>query len=317
MNSYFYFLLLFIVKNTGFLLKIKAMILILLSFNLAHAKAKLDVLIINSDASVTKYSEAETAFLSQSNLNIQSINAANFLASQIPGMLRNYQADYYYCIGTKAYLHAHRFLQGQTVVFSSVMNWKRLPVISNSLGIAQEVPIETQLLMYRYLFPEIKKLGILYSTQLNQEFIAEAKRLAKDVSIEIISARLRSEEDLAFSLNHLLDRVDALWLIADPVVLKNEVAVNKIFKKSYLKRVPVFSYNELFIDLGAILVISEDIPTISLQVNSLIEQMISSSPGYSVKSPAGSHIILNKKNLEYYSIKLNKAALNSVNKIIE
>ena len=287
---------------------------------LLSAQEQIDLLIINSDQAIKKYALTQEVFQANQNRPSTVINLADSSEdeSEIVDLIKQDQFKIIYCIGTKAYLLANRVAPEKKIVFSSAINWRRLPVTKQSYGIAQELPAGMQLMMYRYLFPEIKKIGVLYNEQYNQEWLADAIQAAQDVGMDLVGEQVSENQNLSTAIEKLLTEVDALWLIADPLVMADKASVVEIFQQAEIRKKPVFTYNELFIDFGALLVISADIPTIGRQASTWVEELRNDKTiTKRVSNPFGSYIILNMKKIKEYPIRLNKEALGSVNQIIE
>lgn len=294
-----------------------ALLLVLFSHPLFAEKTP-DLLVLNSDYSINKYALMQEVFLKNQNKTSVTLNLAEQTDEQVSDVLRRNKFKIIYCIGTKAYLLAHRLAPEKIIVFSSVINWRRLPESDLSYGIAQELPAAMQLTMYRYLFPEIKTIGVLYSQQFNKQWLPTAKQAAEEVGIEIISKNISADQNVSLAVEELLPEVDALWLISDPLVLTDKTTILKIFKQAANRKKPIFSYSKIFIKFGAQLVISTDIPTIGRQVSALVNSLRhNKTKSKRIGRPVGSHIILNMNKLKGYPIKLNKEALGSVNQIIE
>ena len=295
-------------------------LLLQLFSSMLSAQEKIDLLIINSDHTIKKYALTQEVFQANQDKAATVINLAapSVVESEVVDLIKQNQFKVIYCIGTKAYLLASRVAPNKKIVFSSAINWRRLPVTEQSYGIAQELPAGMQLTMYRYLFPEIKKIGVLYSKQFNQEWLSGAIQAAQDVGIELVGKDVSAGQNLSTAIEELLAEVDALWLIADPLVLADRASVVEIFLQAENRNKPVFTYSEPFIDFGAILVISADIPTIGRQASAWVDDLRNDKTiTERVTNPLGSHIILNMKKIKDYSIRLNKEALGSVNQIIE
>lgn len=232
--------------------------------------------------------------------------------------LKNSGAALIYAIGSNAYQWAAHYAE-QPIVFSSVINWRRQPLREDSYGVANELPSGVPLSMFRYLFPDIKTVGVLYSEKFNSEWLAEATAAAGDVHIELIGEKVAASAEVPEALAKLLPRVDAVWLISDPVVLANEKSAIELFRVSDAKMKPVFAYDDVYVDLGAVLTITADIPTMGVQAAKLAEDVLSDREQIAdrVESPAGSHITLNVGRLQRYRLNLNRQALGSVNRVIE
>lgn len=276
-----------------------------------------NILILNSDLTVEKYRTAQAAFRERIAHPVAEVDLGSVADERV---LRNTIArenpSVIYCIGSKAYLAAQEVARGRTLLFSSVISWRRFPATESTYGIASELPAGTQLTLFRYFFPDIRKIGVLYSEAYNREWVASALEAARDVGIELVARPVRGDPNEV--LSGLLDSVDGLWLIADPVVLAGRGSVERIFQVADSKRKPVFTYDDVFEELGPSLIISIDTPTVGRQAAGLASRLVSGDHiEERVQSPAGSSITLNMRRIEQYSIRLNMEALDSVSRIIK
>ena len=130
-------------------------------------QANEDVIVLSSDRSIRKYAEAEKGFTHQLTTSPKIYNLKK--ESNAVGNVVRDEPSLIYAIGSNAFASVQKNVGGDTnVVFSSVINWKRFPLHKNIYGIAAEVPIGYQLTMFRYIFPKVKKIGVLYSKKYNQ-----------------------------------------------------------------------------------------------------------------------------------------------------
>jgi len=212
---------------------------------------------------------------------------------------------------------AYKLAEKKNIVFSLVINWRRHPIDKGTYGISNELLQGTQLMMYRYFFKDVSKIGILYNSKYNEEWFDIAVESAKDVGISIVGKSINKPGKIESALNNLLPNVDALWLIPDPTVIYDIESVNKLFEQCQAAGKPIYTYDKAFVNLGATLIMSADIPTMIKQsaeiVSSIREDMEIEE---NVQNPAGSHIILNMKKVEEYGLNLNIEALDSVNEIV-
>ena len=278
------------------------------------------VLILNSDMSVSNYALAHTGFKTK----VAAISGEIDLGSKwvdesnVKKTIHSVNPDVIYCIGSKAYLLAYEFAENKNIVFSSIINWRRLPMGKNTYGISVELLPSMQLTLYRYFFPEITKIGVVYSKDYNKEWLETVIKSAKDVGITIFKKSIGKQEDVESALKELLPKVDALWLAPDPIVISKIESVGEMFKQCDNAGKPVFAYNEAFADLGATLIISADITTVGGQAAGIALDLLSGQKrDDKVQTPAGTNVILNLKQVEKYKIKLNEEALDSVNQIIK
>ncbi len=277
------------------------------------------VIILNSDESIYKYSLAQSELKSK----ITNVKGEIDLGSKwideknIKRMILDVNPDVIYCIGSKAYQMAYKLAGKKNIVFSLVINWRRHPIGKGTYGISNEPLQGTQLMMYRYFFQDVNRIGILYSNKYNEEWFDAAVESARDVGISIIGKSISKPDKIGSALNKLLPKVDALWLIPDPMVIHDIESVNKLFEQCQAAGKPIYTYDKAFAGLGATLIMSADIPTMIRQSAEIVSSIIDDQEiEEMVQNPAGSHIILNMKKVEEYGLNLNIEALDSVNKII-
>ncbi|MBM4054255.1 MAG: hypothetical protein FJ264_06185 [Planctomycetes bacterium] len=279
-----------------------------------------NVLIINSDLSIKNYSLAQTGFKSIIPNPKGEINLGSKWkdTSEIEKRIREINPAIIYCIGIKAYLFARELKNDATLVFSSIINWRRLTLDENTYGISSELLPNVQLTMYHYLFPRTSKIGILYSKEYNEEWMNLAREDAEDIGLRLVGVPIGKKTNITSALKKLLNNVDAIWLTSDPMVLSKTDSVRDIFRQCDAADIPVFTYSEAFIDAGATLVISADIPTIGKQAARLALDLLSQKKrNEKVNTPAGSHISINLKKVQKSNLLLNTEALDSVNQIIQ
>ncbi len=299
------------------------LILILLSLFISEslsAKRQGKIVILNSDMSISKYYLAHAEFKSKiTNLEAEVDLGSKWIDEKgIKKMIRKIDPDIIYCVGSYAYQTAYKFARKKNLVFSLVINWRRLPMGKNTYGISNELYQGMQLMMYRYFFPDVNNIGVVYNKVYNKEWFDTAVKSAKEVGIKIIGWPISEPDEVESALNKLLPKVDALWLTPDPTVIHDIESVKKIFKRSEATRKPVFAYNKAFTNYGATLIVSADIGTMGRQAAGLVFNILADQKVTErVQNPAGSHITLNMKKIEEYGLNLNVEALDSVNEIIK
>jgi putative tryptophan/tyrosine transport system substrate-binding protein len=280
------------------------------------------ILLINSDGNVEKYKIAQEEFEKTISASVLEADLGNEkqLESTIKKML-TYNADLVYCIGAKAFSFAKDHFGDKYIVFSSIINCYRLaPFPQKTYGISNELHTRMPLFMFRSIFPDIRKIGILYSEQYTLQWFKDAESQAKELEIEIVGNAVAEKKELLPALENLLSRTDALWLISDPVIIPEKKILYEILKVCDKYRKPVFSYHETYVNYGAVMVVSVDEATIGRQAAGIAMELLSGNmmnPDEKVQFPAGSQISLNLKKTEEYGLEYNKDGLGMVNNIVK
>lgn len=276
------------------------------------------ILIVNSDTSVEKYLTIQQEFETElSSIKITNINLAK---DSLPDILPDINPLLVYAIGSKAYNQVASTIKNKPLIFSSMINWRRFDISPNTYGVELELPAEMQLFMYSYLFPDISSLGVLYSENHNKQWFELAVSQAKEVGLSLYGQNVINTADVSQKLEELLTKVDALWLISDPIVLHDVNQVQQIFDLTNTVKKPIFAYNTLFSKYGAVLTIASDLPTMGRQAADLAKSIIEKQfidTEEKIQLPAGSNITLNLKKVREYNININHSALSSVENIIQ
>ncbi|MBW1786558.1 MAG: hypothetical protein JRK53_08070 [Deltaproteobacteria bacterium] len=279
------------------------------------------ILVLNSNASVEKYRVAQEAFTEAIVHPVIEIDLAEEKYKKTPeveDLLYDEYPDLVYCIGTKAYVLANKFISERDIVFSSIINWRRLPVAKKTYGVSNELHPEMQLAIYRYIFPGITKIGVLYSPDINRQWLDSMVEAGKGMGVKIVGNTVSNAKYTIEALEELLPEVDALWLISDPTVISNKTVIMQIFKACDRQKKPVLSYHEAFTEYGAALIVSVDNPTVGRQAADLTSEIVLNRPvDEKVQLPAGSHIILNRKKADEFGLEYGKMAMSVVNQIVE
>lgn len=279
------------------------------------------ILVINSDASVQKYLDAHDAFqeaVARPVIEIK-LNEPKWKQTEIEDVFYDENPDVIYAIGSKAYAVANKLAGSKPVVFSSIANWRRLPLTDKTYGVSNELHVGMELTLFRYIFPKITTFGVVYS-KTYEDWFKTAQHEAKGIGMTLLGEKISKKQQVIPALQKLLTQTQAIWLISDPDVMSSKDELLSILTECEAKNIPVFSYHESFADFGAVLIASVDDPTIGRQAAGLVTEILAGTTLNAeerVQYPAGSRIVLNLKQVKAYGLPLNEDALGSVTEIIE
>ena len=109
-----------------------------------------------------------------------------------------------------------------------VDSWDK--VGGNITGSSDMAPVESQIKMFKEIDPTIRKIGILYDTsEANSEIqINEVKEIAKKEDLEVEIAGVSSINEIQQTLNSLIKKVDALYMLSDNTIASAVELVAKI-----------------------------------------------------------------------------------------
>ena len=194
--------------------------------------------------------------------------------SDIEDILYDEEPDIIYCIGSKAYLLANKYAPKTPIVFSSIINWLRLPMKETTYGVSNELHAGMEIMLFRYIFPELQTIGVLYSATYTEEWVLHARKTAQEMGVDIVGQKISKQRQVLPALKKVLPQVDAFWLISDPELMSAKEELLNILQECDRQKVPVLSYHETFANFGATLTVSADNPTIGRQVASIVTELI-------------------------------------------
>ncbi len=278
------------------------------------------ILILNSDGGVEKYRLAQNEFKQSLSYPVMALDMAAEKSQRARlRRIRAHDPQLIYCIGAKAYSFATRRLKDHPIVFSSIINWLRLPLSETTYGVSNELHSRMPLMMFRYLFPGIKKIGVLYSERYTAQWFLKARSRAEELGIQLMGTPIQRKGQSLDRLPELFSRAQALWLIPDPLVMPEPSYLYRILETCDQRQWPVFSYHSAFPHIGAVLSVAADDPTIGRQAANIADSVLSGKLGDQerIRFPAGSHITLNLRKVFDYGLEYNQDALSAVNEIIK
>ncbi len=301
---------------------VKTIVIILLFFaiSLLSADEGPKIMVINSNAAIDRYRTAEETFMETLPNPVLKLDLGTeqLKLREMEELLYDHYPDLVYCIGTKAYLLANKFISDRNIIFSSIIDWQRLPTAPKTSGISSELNPEMQITLYRYMLPEIKRIGVLYSPKYNNHWFEKAQKAAEAMDFQLTGASVSKKRNTLSSLKELIKKIDALWLISDPVILSGKETLFEIFKICDRHKIPILTYYPAFAEYGAMMVVSVDDATTGRQAAAMSQEVLSGDKATrKVQLPAGSHIMLNMKKADAYGLKYSERALSAVNRIIE
>ncbi len=90
---------------------------------------------------------------------------------------------------------------------------------SNVAGIRLEHPLEQQLQVLRELFPNKKRVGVVYHPKLSAGLLARAKSLAHGHHIQLVDIKVSRPEHVAATIKKFAKQVDLMWMLGDRTAL--------------------------------------------------------------------------------------------------
>ena len=147
------------------------------------------------------------------------------------------KVDLIYSIGTSAAQNAKQATSDIPVLFSAVTDPVKSGIVEswdkvggNVTGTSDMAPVESQIKMFKEIDPTIKKIGIIYDTsESNSEIqIKQVEEIIKKENLELEISGVSSVNEIEQTLNSLIKKVDALYMLTDNTIASSVELVSKI-----------------------------------------------------------------------------------------
>ncbi|MGO1580670.1 MAG: ABC transporter substrate-binding protein [Peptoniphilaceae bacterium] len=168
----------------------------------------------------------------------------------IPVTAKKFEAegvDMIYAIATPAAQGAKNVVKDIPIIFNAVTNPIEANLVdsneepgSNISGVSDYYPLEKQLKNFLDLFPNSKKLGVLYSPgEINSEVqIKELEKICKSLGIELVKTGVTTTNDVASAMNSMVSKIDSYIAIQDNLASSSASIISKILIEN---KIPSFA----------------------------------------------------------------------------
>jgi len=215
-------------------------------------------------------------------------------------------------IGLLAATVAKENFRKTPIVFCSVFNPERYSLVGDYItGITLNTPVIETLSQIRNLFPDARKIGVLYDPRKNRRTLKQTENLGKTMGFSLIKQKVTSEMDLPNAIRSILVKADLLWIIPDSTILTSD-AIDYILMNSFEDRIPIVTFSEDLVKKGALVAFSPDYVSIGEQAARLVLSILSGKkPDNLFIQPAEKNrLIINQKIANKLGLKLNTEAID-------
>jgi putative ABC transport system substrate-binding protein len=190
------------------------------------------------------------------------------------------------------------------ILYAMVLNPDRFPwhPEQSPCGISLNIDPWRQLITVNRVFPEIKRLGVIFNPEKNRGWFRQAKAVMtlKQMSLAALEVKRRADIPALFAPPG--PEVDAILFIPDQTVISRST-ISYVIKESLRLGIPTFGFNRFFHDSGAALSFIIDYEEIGRRLAGMVHAVVTDN----TCTPAGPPftVWLNDKVIK--TLKLNPA----------
>ena len=206
------------------------------------------------------------------------------------------------------------------VVFGSVTdpNGAGLVGIKNITGTSGAAPIKENLELMRELFPEAKKIGVIYnSSEANSTSeVNNLKKLAKEKGFEVVDKAVTAGVEIIGAANIIAKEADIFYAIQDNTVASYFQSLLEILNKA---KVPIVATNDIYSNEGGFVSQGTTDYGRGYRAGEIAAEILLNGKAPSdiaIETVKDLKIEINKSNMELLGIKVPKSVLDKA-KLVE
>jgi putative ABC transport system substrate-binding protein len=230
---------------------------------------------------------------------------------QIVEKMRELSPDLIVTIGSKSTALLSERIRDIPIVFSAVLN----PISSgfvqsmwssgnNLTGASLDIPIKTQLDKFKLIFPELRKVGVIY-THDTEPVVREARRVCQQIGLELVSVAISSEKEIPGVIQSMGQAVDGLWAVADTLIFTPQ-STQYLLLYSLRNGIPFAGPFTSFVKAGALFTLAWDDKDVGRQSGELALRVLTGEDPkrIPITTPRMIYLILNLRTADQINLKI-------------
>ncbi|NLM05954.1 MAG: ABC transporter substrate-binding protein [Tissierellia bacterium] len=202
------------------------------------------------------------------------------LTNSIPQSIAKEGVDIIYAIATPAAQGAKNAVQDIPIIFSAVTNAESAELVEsnekpggNVTGASDYFPSRKQLESFLTVFPDIKTIGALYSTnEANSQFqIEELEANTKDMGLDLKVIGVNNINDVAQALASLTGSIDGFFCITDNLIASAAPIIGKRLEEA---GIPSFAAEKGPVDNGLLMTDGVDYTKLGEEAARMAEEVL-------------------------------------------
>ena len=163
---------------------------------------------------------------------------------------------------------------------------------NNITGVSDRTPIKQQLEIMKQVLPNMKKVGILYTSSEDNSVkqAEEAEKAAKELGLEVKVSTIANTNDIQQVTESLASQVEAIFVPIDNTIAS---AMATVVKATDAKKIPVFPSADTMVADGGVLGVGVDQYQIGVETAKMVVKVLKGA------NPAETPITLANKGVVY------------------
>jgi putative tryptophan/tyrosine transport system substrate-binding protein len=256
---------------------------LLLSFAYTYAESDRKTVLIVQTTGIRPYSQTVEGFKSICRHETRKLVLSEAEGLNIFREIRSIKPDLILAVGAEALLRL-KAIKDIPIVYAMVSNPDSLPVSgTNITGVSMNIAPEKQLSLIGEVFPDFRRVGLLYNAGKSGQFAKHAIYAARETPLKVVSREIQYAKEVPFQINSLKDKIDVFWMIPDENVFSPE-STEYLMLFSFENKIPVLTFTEKYLAMGAAISLSIDANDIGRQAGEMAEKVLAGTKVSGIKA---------------------------------
>ncbi len=161
-------------------------------------------------------------------------------------------------------------LPNNSMVFSMLFDPERFSLSGgNRSGVTLQLDTGLLFAKIQHLFPNAKRIGVLYDPEKTAEIIQEAKQATAKQGLKLIAMPVPTEQALPRIARKLVDQIDLLWVIPDRTVI-SPFSLEFLLLLALERQIPTVGFSKDLVKRGMTAALSPDYKAIGKETAQIV-----------------------------------------------
>jgi putative ABC transport system substrate-binding protein len=261
-------------------------------------------------ADIRPFDEARDGFESTCGCTIAEVIVTGSDRADVAGTIRRMNPDGVLAIGLDALARMQTIRDIPLFYTMTAGTGHPFQEFKNLSGVSMFISPERQLQAIKEMFPDAKRIGLIYDPRHTASLLERAVQYAKSHSIEIIAKKADTTRAVLPLLEELKGKIDVFIMLPD-VTVTNRETIDNMLLFSFRNRVPIFTFSEKYVEMGALAALIVNPFDLGAQTGEIVRKRLEGrSQGGSTRAYARQQVLLiNPKIAQKLGIAIPEAIL--------
>jgi putative ABC transport system substrate-binding protein len=177
-------------------------------------------------------------------------------------------------------------------------------------GVCMFIQPERQIDTILEVFPDTKRIGLIYDPGNTEEFVHEALGTAKSKKIKLVAIKTFKAKDVPSIIESMKDKIDVFWMLPDTTIVNSET-IDAILLFSFRNKIPTFTFSKKYVEMGATAALGIDPSDMGIQAGEIAKKLFTegTAQGHILSHPRKRVLIINQKIAKKLGLKIREEIL--------